>query len=282
MKTLKYKKWYDQLIFKRKSLSVLRKNKNNIGKYEEHHIIPRCIGGDDTDENRVILLAREHYIAHLLLLKIYESNEQFYDLLLYAWNNMTVKSSNQQRVTSKNKMFQILKQKVGELVSKNMKRRVNMHHPVTNEYKKVLIDEVDFYISIGFVRGIPQYMKDAVSKSNSGRKQTKETIEKRMSKIRGRKYPEAGKKISEKMKGRKFSDEHRKNLSKSLKGKKLSKEQSDALHSTTKGKKRMFNEQLNESKYVRIDQIANYLNNGWKLGLSPTHVFNLRKAHHYI
>lgn len=37
---------------------------------ETHHIIPRCLGGKDTEENKVKLYAREHYIAHLLLWKM--------------------------------------------------------------------------------------------------------------------------------------------------------------------------------------------------------------------
>ena len=38
---------------------------------EEHHIIPECLGGKDTPDNMVALTAREHYVAHLLLSKIY-------------------------------------------------------------------------------------------------------------------------------------------------------------------------------------------------------------------
>lgn len=38
---------------------------------ETHHIIPRSEGGIDEKENLVNLTAREHYIAHLLLAKIY-------------------------------------------------------------------------------------------------------------------------------------------------------------------------------------------------------------------
>jgi hypothetical protein len=35
--------------------------------YEEHHIIPRCVGGDDTESNLVLLTAKEHLFAHRLL-----------------------------------------------------------------------------------------------------------------------------------------------------------------------------------------------------------------------
>lgn len=38
---------------------------------ERHHIIPKSEGGTNEDSNLVKLSAREHYIAHLLLAKIY-------------------------------------------------------------------------------------------------------------------------------------------------------------------------------------------------------------------
>lgn len=39
---------------------------------ETHHIIPKSEGGLDEPDNLVNLTAREHYIAHLLLAKIYK------------------------------------------------------------------------------------------------------------------------------------------------------------------------------------------------------------------
>lgn len=38
--------------------------------YESHHIIPRSCGGDNSKNNLVLLTAKEHYICHLLLVKM--------------------------------------------------------------------------------------------------------------------------------------------------------------------------------------------------------------------
>ena len=38
-----------------------------------HHIVPRHMGGEDTDENFTYLTPREHVIAHFLLWKIYKN-----------------------------------------------------------------------------------------------------------------------------------------------------------------------------------------------------------------
>jgi len=52
---------------------------------EGHHIVPRCMGGTDAD-GIVYLTPEEHYIAHLLLVKIHPNNYS----LVYAANMMTV------------------------------------------------------------------------------------------------------------------------------------------------------------------------------------------------
>lgn len=38
---------------------------------EKHHIIPKSMGGNNTNENLIKLTTREHYIAHLILWKAY-------------------------------------------------------------------------------------------------------------------------------------------------------------------------------------------------------------------
>ena len=59
---------------------------------EVHHIVPTAEGGSDNALNKVRLSAREHYIAHLLLAKIYD------DLAMYsAVMYMQCRSSTQER-----------------------------------------------------------------------------------------------------------------------------------------------------------------------------------------
>lgn len=38
---------------------------------ENHHILPKCMGGADNKSNLVRLTAREHFVAHQLLVKMY-------------------------------------------------------------------------------------------------------------------------------------------------------------------------------------------------------------------
>lgn len=59
----KYKKWYYAIIANARSCPP-------VGYKEVHHIIPRSLGGKNTPDNLVALSARQHYICHLLLIKI--------------------------------------------------------------------------------------------------------------------------------------------------------------------------------------------------------------------
>jgi hypothetical protein len=80
-----YFKHYERLIQKRKR-AILEKRMHFESLYtESHHIFPICKGGPDVSENKVRLTAREHFLAHLLLVKMYPEHQG----LLYAANWMS-------------------------------------------------------------------------------------------------------------------------------------------------------------------------------------------------
>jgi hypothetical protein len=43
---------------------------------ERHHIIPKCMGGKDTEDNLIYLTYREHFVAHKMLVECYPNNKQ--------------------------------------------------------------------------------------------------------------------------------------------------------------------------------------------------------------
>lgn len=53
--------------------------KRELEYFEVHHILPRCLGGSDEPDNLVVLTAREHFLAHYLLTKIYPENFKLID-----------------------------------------------------------------------------------------------------------------------------------------------------------------------------------------------------------
>jgi hypothetical protein len=45
-------------------------NRNDLEKFERHHIIPKSLGGDNSTANIVKLSIREHFVCHKLLVKM--------------------------------------------------------------------------------------------------------------------------------------------------------------------------------------------------------------------
>ena len=58
--------------------TLVRKGQSRIleGYSEKHHIVPRCLGGTDEATNLVSLTPEEHYLCHLILVKIYPNGLQ--------------------------------------------------------------------------------------------------------------------------------------------------------------------------------------------------------------
>jgi hypothetical protein len=78
----KYTNTYYKIIEKAKNSD---RNKSSI--FESHHIIPKSIGGSEEKSNLVLLTLKEHFICHLLLLKMTEGKNKEY--MYYAFNMMS-------------------------------------------------------------------------------------------------------------------------------------------------------------------------------------------------
>lgn len=83
---MNYLQIYKQLILKRKQ-NILNKKDQYC---EIHHIVPVCLNGSNDFTNLIALTAKEHFVAHLLLHKIYPNN----DKLAQAVMMMQVKNGN--------------------------------------------------------------------------------------------------------------------------------------------------------------------------------------------
>jgi hypothetical protein len=57
---MNYERIYNQIIER-------AKNRKLIGYKERHHIIPKCMGGNNNELNLVELTAREHFLCHWLI-----------------------------------------------------------------------------------------------------------------------------------------------------------------------------------------------------------------------
>lgn len=139
---MNYQRLYDNLV---------RRGQSRIltGYSEKHHIVPRCIGGTDDISNLVLLTPEEHYLCHLLLVKIHPGNIRLVKAAMF----MVSSNSTQQR---NNKSYGWLKRQYSEYMQgpnnpqKLNPRRGERHHTFnrkiefkfTEEGKKVLSDKM--------------------------------------------------------------------------------------------------------------------------------------------
>lgn len=170
---MNYKRHYDNLISTRLSIKDLRiKEKRNGVYFEGHHIIPKCKGGSGSsnrpknNNNIVLLTAREHFIAHWLLWRIYGDRQ-----MALAFHKMMSSKNNIKRFTSSR----------GYEEAREAFRITN----IGNKYGK------------GQVKIVSEEQKRKQSESMKGRY---------LGELNPSKRPEVRKKISEKLKGRKKTE----------------------------------------------------------------------------
>lgn len=148
------------------------------GYVEKHHIIPKCMGGTDEIKNIAILTPEEHYLAHLLLVKIYPQNRK----LIYAANAMCRLSPTANNKRS-NKVYGWLRRKHSEVMSSDMTDKVKSQE-VREKIRKSLIGKkhsTETKEKIGNIhRGKTPW--------NKGLKHTEETKKKISEKTKGRVY----------------------------------------------------------------------------------------------
>ncbi len=72
---MNYEKIYNEII----ENAIKLNRKRNEGIYlEEHHILPRCKQGTNDKDNLVMLTAREHFLCHKLLHKMFPTDSKLY------------------------------------------------------------------------------------------------------------------------------------------------------------------------------------------------------------
>lgn len=85
--------------------------------HERHHIIPKCMGGSNDEENLIDLYAKEHYEAHKLLALENPHNKR----IIYAWWNMSQCSgSSKKRKISTGEEYENLRALRSKMLSEDM------------------------------------------------------------------------------------------------------------------------------------------------------------------
>jgi hypothetical protein len=161
---MNYKRLYNEIIENRKQNPIK-------GYTEKHHIIPRSLNGTDEKENLVNLTAREHFICHYLLTKMYDKRTNNHYKLVCAFNMMNMSGEYHTRYFN-SYLYEANKIQFSKLQSKNQKGQKNSQFGkmwITNgkDNKKIRKDEI---IPEGFRKGrvIPKEIKEKIRKSMKG------------------------------------------------------------------------------------------------------------------
>lgn len=110
----------DYFLVYRNIISNAKSQNRNKGEnlyLECHHIQPVCLGGTNDSTNLVLLTAKEHYICHHLLCKMYPKENS----LWFAFMSMSRSSSNQERYLIPSRVYKIIKEKISEIQSEKWK-----------------------------------------------------------------------------------------------------------------------------------------------------------------
>lgn len=123
----KYYNWYINVINNAATQTRPRQG------HELHHILPKCMGGDNAKTNLVRLTPREHYICHLLLPKFTIGiDREKLQFALWCFINKWGRKSLEVKMTSR--IYEKLKIEVAAQISKINTGRV--YKPMTPEKLK--------------------------------------------------------------------------------------------------------------------------------------------------
>lgn len=236
---MNYIKIYNQLILLSQSKNRIKLNKHhtNYVYYENHHILPKCLGGSNDKSNLVLLTAKEHYIAHKLLLCIYPGQKMAlaFHKMTYSKNGNYIKSA---------KDYEYCRHFIslynsgnnhpmsGKTHSEESKNKMRKPHAKLTDETKILFSK----------------LRSGENNPMFGKKQSNETKEKISVSKKGKKIPlEKRINMGKHMKGKHHSDEIKEkirigNLGKPShnKGKKLSEETKKKMSDSTKGENHPF------------------------------------------
>lgn len=122
----KYSKWYSAIISNAQNSNRVKLKKNNPDYvyYERHHIIPKCLAPDKADlkrcpDNGVLLSPREHFICHVLLVKMTTGDVRL--KMKWALSNMKRKKTGQETRYINSRLYEAAKKDLGHTAESRSK-----------------------------------------------------------------------------------------------------------------------------------------------------------------
>lgn len=212
----KYRNLYIKLIDRCK---LMTKDELNAQYTEKHHILPKCMGGKDEDDNIIVLPIRYHIMAHLILLEAYPDIQGLSYAILILTNGGKSKTQFERNSIVEKRFSSRLISRIREESIKKIsgKNNPNYGKPRSEDFKKLMSQKFSgsgnpMYGRRGktnpnYGKPLSEERKAKISKSLMGKHQSLESNIKRSNSLKGDKAPNYGKKLPESTR-KKISDNH--------------------------------------------------------------------------
>lgn len=207
---------------------------------ESHHIVPRSLGGTNGVGNTIVLTAREHYIAHMMLWKCFSGPMTHAFFLMSICNRkkydgrLTSKQYESLKVDRKNNITDTFREKMSEIMT-GSERTLEHRQKISETLKR-------------------RYKNGEISRQ-TGRVVSKETREKIGSLCRGkRKKP--------------FTEEHKRNIAISKLGTTHNEDTKKRLSEIQSNKTWVHKGTMNKLVDKHSKELEECLQNGWKKGMA--------------
>jgi hypothetical protein len=99
---------------------------------EQHHILPKSLGGSDSSDNLVFLTGREHLVCHLLLIKMTDSEHKA-KMVNAAWSMANLENIKQTRTKLNSRQYSFLREQFSKVHSRRMIANNPMHREEVKE-----------------------------------------------------------------------------------------------------------------------------------------------------
>lgn len=132
--------------------------------YENHHITPKSLGGNNSKTNLVLLTPREHFICHYLLCKMYSKQSVEWYKMVNAFNMMSVHGITHNRYIN-SRLYSIYKKEHSRIMSEFQSGSKNSQFGTVwihmdDTKKKIKKEELTRYLSLGWALGrVPKKIK---------------------------------------------------------------------------------------------------------------------------
>jgi hypothetical protein len=169
----KYTQIYNTLIERAKSRTLFKDLYT-----EKHHIIPRSLGGDNSPNNIAILTAKEHYICHLLLIRITEGpNRTKMRYAAFKFASCNPYQKQRHKVTAR--QYQYLKEQLA--IANKERPGPNLGKRLSQEQK----DKISSSLKGKNTTPKTDEHRKAISLAKTGQKQSQATKDKRAHSLTG-------------------------------------------------------------------------------------------------